>query len=835
VWGLASAILAACTIAAVIARHARLAQSAALLAFIGAGAFARIYTPAPQIVVPPAEFLGVKDVKITGCVTNDGAAIAGGSPRERFDLQTKSIQLEEGAEFRQPVGVRATVFPKHPRSQENGATLAQLPQLAYGDCVAFPAKLRLPRNFRNPGAFDYEGYLHGLGIGTLASVAAEDIEMLPEKSGTRLGFWRSRVRRSILEHINGAQTSGNRPALWSKEDSALFSAMIIGDDSLLLRNVREEFQETGVYHLLVVSGMNVALLAFAVFWLARRLRAPPWAASLVTIALSVFYAYVAGMGVPIMRAVLMLSVFLLGRLFYRERQSLNATGLAALVVLLISPTALFEAGFQLTFLALLAIAGIAVPLLQRTSAPYRRALLHLNSTAYDLSLEPRLAQLRLDFRLVIDRMAAFVGATLARWILVSAVTAAVALFELVVVSAITQAVMVVPMRAYFHRAAIIGMPANVLVLPLAGFMLNSGVAAIALSYLSLPVARVAGFMAAAALHWTLGCLQWLGRLQISQWRMPDVSFSIALVAAAGVLLALATVGRQKRFALAGLAALLASAAVAAFYAPHPALEPGKLEVTSIDVGQGDSLLVISPQGRTMLIDAGGNVGPVHSEFDFGEDVVSPYLWARGLQKLDVVVLTHAHGDHIGGLARVVQNFHPRELWVGINPQTDSLHQLYDAAKEDQAPIRKHIAGDEFEWGGAQVRVLAPPAEWQPKSQPKNDDSLVLLISYGKTSALLAGDVEKPMERFVASEMPRADLLKVAHHGSATSTTPELLAAVQPKVAVISVGYGNQFGHPRHEVLDRLQQAHVRTYRTDLMGAVTFLLDGRSVGVKLGGQ
>ena len=230
----------------------------------------------------------------------------------------------------------------------------------------------------------------------------------------------------------------------------------------------------------------------------------------------------------------------------------------------------------------------------------------------------------------------------------------------------------------------------------------------------------------------------------------------------------------------------------------------------------------------MLVDAGGSIGPVHSEFDFGEDVVGPYLWWRGLEHLDVAALTHAHGDHIGGLARVLEDFHPNELWVGVNPETPELQRLYQAAERAQVSVRRHAAGELVAWGGSQVRVLSPPQDWRPKTKPGNDDSLVLLIAYGDTSALLAGDLEKKMERFVAAEAPRADVLKVAHHGSATSTTPELLAAVHPRFAVVSAGYRNPFGHPRQAVLERLQQNHVQTYRTDLQGAVTFLLDGKSV-------
>ena len=234
----------------------------------------------------------------------------------------------------------------------------------------------------------------------------------------------------------------------------------------------------------------------------------------------------------------------------------------------------------------------------------------------------------------------------------------------------------------------------------------------------------------------------------------------------------------------------------------------------------------------MIIDAGGPLGPYRGEFEYGEDVVSPYLWSRGLDHLDVVVLTHAHSDHISGLPRIIDNFRPRELWLGINPETAAVDWLYRTAARNHVVVLHHTAGDAFDWGGTHIRVLSPPGDWEPKPEAKNDDSLAFLISYGHTTALLAGDLEKKMERFIATESPQADLLKVAHHGSATSTTPELLEAAHPHFAVISVGAHNNFGHPREVVLQRLQQAHVRTWRTDTMGAVTFLLDGTKVEPRL---
>src|SRR5262249_8246976 len=282
-----------------------------------------------------------------------------------------------------------------------------------------------------------------------------------------------------------------------------------------------------------------------------------------------------GMGVPIQRAVLMLGLFLVARLFYRDRSALNATGFAALGVLVLSPAVLFDPSFQLTFLALLAIFGIGLPVVGRTSAPYRRALKRLDSTGYDLIVEPRLAQLRLDLRLVAGRVGAFIGQRPARWMVVAAAGVLLSAYELIVVSSITQAVLVLPMRAYFHRAAIVGLPANLLVLPLAGVMLNGGVTAIALSFISMPLARVAGRIAAGALHWTLACLRWLSHLHVSQWRVPDPGWIIAMVATAGILVSLFAVRRRRALAWTGLALLFASSAVTGFYIEPPRIEGGK--------------------------------------------------------------------------------------------------------------------------------------------------------------------------------------------------------------------------------------------------------------------
>jgi len=758
-------------------------------------------------------------------------------PSQRIDLRVSSMEVVTDTDDAQtPVegGVRLTVhWPQIIAGQQ---------PFHCGERVRAVVRLLPPEVYRDPGVWSREDFLVDQGITSTATVSSDRIERLGSSSGR---FYACRI--SGLQHATSARLLAlpaamrrlPAPLRLSQDDAIMLAAMVTGDRTYLTHSLRVGFERTGSFHMLVVSGFHLAIVAGCIFWVARRLRLPRVPATLVTILASFAYALFTGFATPVQRSLWMVTLYLLGRLLYRERNVMNTIGFAALCLLAFSPRSLFDASFQMTLLAVVSIGGVAAPLLQSTVHPYLTATRDLRLTALDVKLPPRQAEFRVILRMIAASVQTAASGRFAdsiAWRLFPfAVRFILRAFELLVVSCVCELAMALPMALYFHRITVFALPVNIFILPLLAVLMPAALVTL-LALLVWPSAAVVPAMIVAVfLHIGIWLVHLFGSLAWGDFRIPAPllwqSLAFCALLAAAIALANMAASTGVRWPRRAVWVVLLLAAVVAVL-PRPVDHPhDALLMEAIDVGQGDSLLLITPDGKTLLVDGGGFGGGPHQapqDYDIGEEVVSEVLWSRGIRHLDAVALTHAHSDHMGGLPAVLRNFRPDELWVGNNPRFGAYNALLDEAASLHARVRSLRAGDAFSFGPTQVTVLAPFRGYQPGPEPTNNDSMVMRVAYGATAVMLEGDAEAPVEQAMLAEPGLAStLLKVGHHGSITSTRPEFLARVAPQWAVISCGLRNRYGHPRKEVLQELEAAKVRTFSTDINGASCFRLDGKA--------
>lgn len=724
---------------------AALAGAAVAVGAAGAGIERVGYEAAPLLHWMAAQPEPPGPVLLRGVALGDGRGKG-----ERFVVVLDVESLRSGPSER-PVTGRV-------RLDVGGAP--QRLEILDGDRVSVWASLRWPRGFGTPGAFDVVAQARRDGVHLFGH--CKSAQLLSREGRGDVGWLRAGSARA--RHWARGRLAALVPP---GTEQGFVRAMVLGDRSGLDPATEEAFRASGTYHIVAISGAQVALLAGLLLWPLRRLGVGPLPTALAVSGALVFYAHLVGGDVPVARAAVMAIVVVLGRGLDLEADLVNLLGLAAGLLLLGRPSSVGDVGFQLSFIATLGILILTPPLLERAPA----------------------LPLRLEVALAASIAAQAALATLTAW--------------------------------HFHRLAPAALLLNLAAVPLSGAVLLAGLLTLAVSALVPPLGALAGdvaWIAAHALIRTGDLVRWLPALDV---RVATPPFWVFALHAAG-LAAIAQARLRRRglglatFALAGLVLGGGSATNA----------DGRLHLTVLDVGQGDCLVIRSPRGRVWLVDAGGSAD---GRFDFGEAVVGPYLWSQGVTRLDGLAVTHAHPDHVGGVPFLLRTFRVEEVWEGPAPVADRHYvQLDEALRASGVARRTVFRGVRREWDGVEVSVRGPRPRGRPPWTTRNDDSVVLSLRLGQVSFVLAGDIEAAGEAGLGA-VPAA-VLKVPHHGSRTSSTPAFVASSAPRVAVVSAGFRNRFGHPHPEVLERYLLQGSLVFRTDRDGAVTVSTDGSRVWV-----
>ena len=636
------------------------------------------------------------------------------------------------------------------------------------------ATFRRPARYLDDGVPDFERDLALAGVAFFGSI----------KSGLLVdvhlhGTWVQELAAEVRAHVRRSVQRWVAPH--DVVSAAIVTAVVIGDRTGLPADVRSRLQAAGTYHVIAISGGNIAILGGLIFGMVAACGAGGRAAACLTLMALIAYAQVVTAGASVWRATLMASIYLSARLLDQRSPPWHALAAAAAIVVCVRPLDVRDVGFMLTFgatAALLEAARRVMPLLSR-------------------------------------------GRVLS-WLLAS------------IAASLAAEIALLPINAWtFSRVTSAGLLLNLAAVPLMALVQVGGIAVACFSAID-PIARAAGWVSYAAAAALTGSAR---LMDVAPWlatRVPPPSLLLMAAYYCGLITALLSSGICRRV---GVAIVAASALAIVTGRPAGWLgesaAPDRLRLTMFDVGQGEATLVELPDRSRVLVDAGGM--PFGSgAFDIGSRVLAPALWARGVRRLEALLITHGDPDHIGGASAVVDDFGPARLWEGVPVlRHGPLQELLRQAEASGVRVQQLEAGDAWEAGGARVRVLHPPAPDWERQRVRNDDSVVLEMVFGQVAVLLLGDAGADVERAILPLLTpaRHRVLKVGHHGSRTSTSPELLDHWRPGIALISCGRGNTFGHPAPEVLRRLASSGARVYRTDLDGQITLETDGRAVSVR----
>jgi competence protein ComEC len=654
-----------------------------------------------------------------------------------------------------------------------------------GRVIRASAQLRRPSRYLDPGVPDQERVLARRGVtlvGTVKSSALVDVEAIGGGIAERAASVRAFTRRAVAASV----------APWSARSAAIVTAILIGDRTGLDATVERRLQEAGTYHVIAISGGNIAILAglmLAAFRLAGVLGR---VAMLTAIAGLLAYGFLVTGGASVDRATVMAAIYFASRALDLRGPPFNTLALVAALLVLVNPLTVADPAFLLTFGATAAILAF-VPDVPVQRVPRRVApvvLLGAVSFVAEAALLP-------------------VGAT------------------------------------FFSRITLAGLLLNFAAIPLMAIAQIAGMAVVPLFLVSTRLALAAGFIAHFGAEGLVRSADLVRVAPFLTWRVTPPSAFTITVYYAGALIAWAL--WRRRVQVVGSAeswlsragrrvSTVAAIAAACWILCEPwtiwrARGDGRLHLTFIDVGQGDSAFIRFPRGSTMLVDAGGL--PDGSSFDIGDRIVAATLRRDGVRRLGTLVLTHGDADHIGGAGTNLAEFRPWDVWEGIPvPASVRLRALHTTARETRSRWTSLQTQDETAIDDVRVSVKHPAIpEWE-RQVVRNDDSIVLELRWRNVSIVLTGDIGTEVEQAIVGDFAPAPLrvVKVPHHGSATSSSEAFVRGLAPQVAVISVGRSNAFGHPAATVLERYQSIGAALFRTDRDGAINVDTDGTTLDI-----
>lgn len=617
---------------------------------------------------------------------------------------------------------------------------------------------------RNPHEFDYGQWLHSQGIS-----AHGELQKVISRKDERWFFSWGEIRSNVLENID---------QLFEKEEASLAKALLLGYKDDLAPDAKQLFSRAGLSHIMAVSGLHVGFIV-APFWLLIPYlwgsRKGKWTGMILLTLLLLGYAGLTGFSASVSRASLMAWFLTYGRLFHKVRNSMNLTAVAAIILLLIDPNELFDPGFQLSFGAVFIIL-LVMPEAQR----------------------------------IIPQKYRF------GW--------KGGLMTIIIVSFVVQLGLFPILMNYFGEFSLVGPISNTLVIPFLSIVVPVGLLVVLIHFIFPAISSVASIPIEYLLKWIHEVAIFTGSSDLSFIVIQEIPFLLFVSWMFGIF-AVASI-RIPKIRWKMVICLLASINGLILLSIINQSKPEKLEITFLDVGQGDAIHIKTPNGKQLLAD----VGRWSPGSNSGSRTILPYLQENGIKKLDAIFISHPHADHIGGIVDVLKKIAVDTVYQSKVDYDSNLYGFYrEVANEKKIPVKFQKAGDIINVDPSIRLFILGPEEGQSLSNI-NNRSLVFKLVYGDTSVLFSGDAEKEQELELAErygDFLKSDLYKVGHHGSNTSSSDPFLKFVEPEVSVASLAFRNRFDHPGSRAISSIHQYSQKQYYTSLTGAVVFESDGNS--------
>lgn len=800
-------------------------------------------------------------VEITGVLSNEPETAPG---LLYLNLKIEAIRFKE--KEHEASGFMRLSAPV--RSSEALSEYENL-ELRYGARVRVMVAIFTEENYRNPGVNQFTEFLEQRGYDASAIIKSPLlIERLDDERVFLPLAWLYKFRQRLIADVLKK---------FSPETAGTLAASLFGNRYYLSQSTAERFREGGTFHVLVISGLHISFLGFISFLLMRRLTPDRrWFQFAVCISFVWSYSLMVGAENSVIRAATMFTAISFAYVIQRESFSLNAFGGAALFLLVYRPQDLFDPSFQLTFLSVLAIVAFAIPLIEKLRSigrwqpsdetPYPpncflfiRKLseaLYWSERDWQKELKRSTWRCNLFKTPLAEKLERFYIQKILRFV-----------FEALTVSICVLVMMLPLMILYFHRLSFAAIILNIFVELFIAAMCISALLVLILSNFSEMLSSIFISLTEIFNYLATNSVVPFSYFKVASIRLPEYSGFASIVYAVyfvPLTVLLIAIDRWQPLALhdnsekqtklfsvlskTALASLCVLFALIVFHPFSTRTTNGRLQIDFLDVGQGDSALITTPDGTTILIDGGGrpqhnvqnNLNDETEEEPFkrdtrsiGESVVSEFLWHKGLSRVDYIIATHADFDHIDGLNDVARNFNVKTALAARTPPNNSEFVRFSTTlKQQNIPLQIVSRGDVLKFGEVTIEILSPQKTNNVNDPSQNNDSIVLIVRFGSRSILFTGDIEQETEKILlaSNDTLLCDVVKVAHHGSKTSSIENFVKATQAKFAIISVGLLSPFGHPNKEVVERWKSNGTEVFMTGEKGTITISTDGN--GLKL---